>query len=67
MEQAEEIVYDIGPVAPGVQLLGQSKKGLGVVMEESELENGLRVWEVVPLQVAVQAAPWRPARRGKTP
>lgn len=53
MEQAEEIVYDIGPVAPGVQLLGQSEKGLGVVMEESELENGLRVWEVVPLQVAV--------------
>lgn len=43
MEQAEEVVYGIGPVAPGVQLLSQSEKGLGVVMEESKLKNGLRV------------------------
>lgn len=65
VQQSEEVVYDVGPAAPQVQLLGQSEKGLGVVREESELENGLGVWEPVLLQVAVEATPGRPARRSK--
>lgn len=63
MQQSQEVVNDVGPVVPGVQLLGQSEKGLGVVEEKRELENGLRVGDVVLLEVAVAAAPRRPAEK----
>lgn len=65
VEQSEEVVYDVGPVVLKVQLLGQSEKGLGVVREESQLKNSLGVWEVILLQVAIEAAPGRPAKRSK--
>jgi len=65
VKQPQEVVYDVGPIAPEVQLLGQREEGLGVVREERELKNGLGVGEVVPLQVAVEATPGRPAERSK--
>lgn len=63
MQQSQEVVNDVGPVVSGVQLLGQSEKGLGVVKEKRQLENGLRVGDVVLLEVAVVAAPRRPAEK----
>lgn len=63
MQRLEEVVSDIGPVLPGVQLPGQSEEWLRVVVEEREIEDGLGVRDVILPQVAVQAAPWRSAER----
>lgn len=56
MQQAEEVVGDIGSVVPWVQLLGQHEEGLGVMKEELEFKNCLGVRQVVLLQVTVEAA-----------
>lgn len=58
MEQPKEVVSDIGPIVPRVQLLGQREKGLGVVKEKAKFKDGLRVWDVILLKVAVEATPW---------
>ena len=55
----------IGPIVPRVQLLGESEKWLGVMKEKGELKNGLRVGELVLLEDAVVANPWRPAERSE--
>lgn len=63
MEQPKEVVSDIGPIVPRVQLLGQREKGLGVVKEKAKFKDGLRVWDVILLKVAVEATPWGSAER----
>lgn len=63
MEQPEKVVRGIRPVVPRVQLLGQGEKGLGVVKEEIEFKNGLRVRDVVFLELAIKPDLWRPAKR----
>lgn len=52
----------IGPVVPRVELFGQGEEGSGVMVEEAELEYGLRVGQVVLLQVVIETAAWRPGR-----
>lgn len=49
---------DIRPVVPRVQLLGQREKGLGVMKEKAKFEDGLGVWDVILLEVVVEATPW---------
>lgn len=58
MEQSEEVVSDIRPVVPRVQLLGQREKGLGVMKEKVKFEDGLGVWDFILLEVVVEATPW---------
>ena len=65
MEEPQEVVSDIGPVVPRVQLLGQHEKGLGVVKEKAKFKDGFRVRDVILLKVAVEAAPWGSAERRK--
>jgi hypothetical protein len=65
VEEPQEVVSDIGPVVPRVQLLGQHEKGLGVVKEKAKFKDGFRVRDVILLKVAVEAAPWGSAERRK--
>lgn len=58
MEQSKEVVCDIRLIVPRVQLLGQCEKWLGIVKEKVKFKNGLWVWDVILLQVVVQATPW---------
>lgn len=62
MQQPHEIMGHIGPVVPRVELFGQGEEGSGVMVEEAELEYGLRVGQVVLLQVVIETAAWRPGR-----
>lgn len=61
VQQSQEVVDDVGPVLPRVQLLGPREKGLGIVEVIGELKNGLGVGDAVQLQFAVPAALLRPA------
>lgn len=63
MEQPEKVVRGIRLIVPRVQLLGQGEKGLGVVKEEIEFKNGLRVRDVVFLELAIKPNLWRPAKQ----
>lgn len=58
MKQSKEVVGDIRLIVPRVQLLGQCEKRLGIVKEIVKFKNGLWVWDVILLQVVVQATPW---------
>lgn len=58
VQHADEVVDVVGPVAAGVQRLGQGEEGLRVVGEEVDVEDGLGEGEVVLLQVGVQACSW---------
>lgn len=58
MQRADEVVDVVGPVAAGVQLLGQGEERLWVVGEVVNVENGLRIRDVIPLQVRIQACGW---------
>lgn len=62
LEQPQEVVDHVGPVVPRVHLLGPREEGPGVVEEEGEFKNGLRVRDIAVLEAAVEASPWRPAR-----
>lgn len=53
MEQPEEVMSNIGPIVPRIQLFGQSEKRLWVVKEKFKFKNGLRVRDVVLQEVAV--------------
>lgn len=53
MEQAQEVVDDVGPEVPGVHVLGPLEKGPGIVQEKRELKNGLRVGDIPVPQGAV--------------
>lgn len=55
VQHADEVVDVVGPVAPGVERLGQGEERLRVVGEVVDVEDGLRVGNVVLLQVGVQA------------
>lgn len=61
LEQPQEVVDHVGPVVPRVHLLGPREEGPGVVEEEGEFKNGLRVRDIAVLEAAVEAGPWRPA------
>lgn len=55
VEHADEVVDVVGPVASGIQSLRQGEEGQRVVGKEVDVEDGLRVGEVVLLQVGIQA------------
>lgn len=54
VKQSKEVVSDIRPIVPRVQLLGQGEEGLGVVKEKAKFKDGLRVRDVILLKVAVE-------------
>lgn len=58
MKHTDEVVDVVGPVATRVQSFGQGEERLGVIGEEVYVENGLRVRDVVLLQVCVKARSW---------
>lgn len=55
MEHADEVVDVVGPVAAGIQSLGQGEERQRVGGEVVDVEDGLRVGDVVLLQVGIQA------------
>lgn len=55
MEHADEVVDVVGPVAAGIQSLGQGEERQRVGGEVVDVEDGLRVGDVVSLQVGIQA------------
>lgn len=60
VEHADEVVDVVGTVAARIQSLGQGEERLGVVGEVVDVENGLRVRDVVLLQVGVETCSWSP-------
>lgn len=58
VKQSKEVVGDIRLIVPRVQFLGQCEKRLGIVKKIVKFKNGLWVWDVILLQVVVQATPW---------
>lgn len=62
MERADEVVDVVGPVASGIQSLGQGEEGQRVAGEVVDVEDGLRVGDVVSLQVGIQARSWSPEK-----
>lgn len=55
VEHADEVVDVVGPVASWIQSLGQGEEWQRVIGEEVDVEDGLRVGNIVPLQVGIQA------------
>lgn len=53
----------VGLVVPWIQLFGQSKEGMWVVMEKVNLEYGLCIGQVVLLQVVIETATRRPVKQ----
>lgn len=58
MQRADEVVDVVGPVAAGIQRLGQREEGLRVVGEVVDVEDGLWVGNAVLLQVGVESRSW---------
>lgn len=63
VKQPHKIMGEIGLVAPWIQLFGQSKERIWVVMEKVNLKYGLCVGQVVLLQVVIETAAWRPVEQ----
>lgn len=63
VEQPHKIMGQVGLVVPWIQLFGQSEERVRVVMEKVNLKYGLRVGQVVLLQVVIETAPWRPGKQ----
>jgi len=63
VEHADEVMDVVGPVAAGVELLGQREEGFRVVREVVDVEHRLGVRKVVALQVRIQSCPWRSESR----
>lgn len=62
MKQPHKIMSQIGLVVPWIQLFGQGKERIRVVMEKVNLEYGLCVGQVILLQVVIETATWRPVQ-----
>lgn len=60
MEHADEVVYVVWTMAAGIQSLSQGEERLGVVGEVVNVENGLRIWDVILLQVGIETRSWSP-------
>lgn len=58
VERADEVVDVVGPVAAGIQSLGQREERLRVVGKVVNVENGLWVRDVVLLQVGIKSSSW---------
>lgn len=58
VERADEVVDVVGPVAAGIQGLGQREERLRVVGKVVNVENGLWVRDVVLLQVGIKSSSW---------
>lgn len=65
MEQAHKVMGQVGLIVSRIQLLGQGKERIWVVVEEFDFKYGLSVREVVLLQVVVKSTAWR-SEGGKT-
>lgn len=63
VKQPHKIMGQIGLVAAWIQLFGQSKERIWVVMEKVNLEYGLCVGQVVLPQVVIETAAWRPVEQ----
>lgn len=63
VKQPHKIMGQIGLVVPWIQLFGQSKERIWVVMEKVNLKYGLCVGQVVLLQVVIETAAWRPVEQ----
>jgi hypothetical protein len=50
-------------VLSGQKIFGNSHEWLGILHVEAQLENGLRVWEIVFGELAVKSSSWRPEIR----
>ena len=64
VQHADEVVDVVGPVAAGVQLLGQGEEGTGVLGEVVDVEDGLRVRDAILFEVGVQPGSWGSGPRG---
>ena len=49
---------EIGLVVPWIELLGQGEERQWVVMEVVDLEYGLCIRQVIPLEVVIETTPW---------
>ena len=54
MKQTYEIVCEVGLVVAWVQLFGQGKERVGVVMEVVDLEDGFCVRKIILLEVVIE-------------
>lgn len=63
VEQPHKIMGQVGLVAPWIQLFGQSKERIWVVMEKVNLKYGLGIGQVVLPQVVIETATWRPVKQ----
>lgn len=61
MQHVDEVVDVVGPVAAGIQRLGQREEGLRVIGEVVDVEDGLWVRDAVLLQVGVESRSWSSA------
>lgn len=62
VEQPDKVMGHVGLVVSWIQLFGQGKEGIRVMVEKADLKYGLSVGEVILLQVVVETAAWRPVR-----
>lgn len=58
VQRVDEVVDVVGPVAAGIQRLGQREEGLRVIGEVVDVEDGLWVRDAVLLQVGVETRSW---------
>lgn len=54
MKEPYEIVCEVGLVVAWVQLFGQGKERVGVVMEVVDLEDGFCVRKIILLEVVIE-------------
>lgn len=57
-QKLDKLMCDRRREVAGVKLLRELKESVGLVAEVVDLENGLRLREVEPLQVVVEAGAW---------
>lgn len=63
VEQPHKIMAQVGLVVPWIQLFGQSKERIWVVVEKVNLKDGLCVGQVVLLQVVIETAAGGPVEQ----
>lgn len=52
----------VGLIIPRIQLFGQGKEWIRVMMEKADLEYRLGIGQVILLQVVIETTAWRPRR-----
>lgn len=62
-QKAEKVVGVVGPVTAWVQLLGQHVERLRILEEVAQFKDGFWVWNIILLEVIVEAAFRGPVER----